>query len=249
MNVAQIVLNNLVFDKEHQAGENQLTMLKKALEFNISQVELRREYFFDIENEIKDIKNFTNTHGIKLFYSVPDELFINGELNTKLDMYFAEAQAMGVSVIKFNIGEFDDIRAKQLEKLAMYSKILDQMNIENNQIKSMGSISAIQKFMEIMVEHDLAIGYVYDMGNWRYVGENEMKAAQALRQYVKYIHVKDGLGFASDSKTVPLGQGEIDWPAILAILPKMLPVALEYPVNSDLEIIDGIERLKAEGLT
>lgn len=247
MEIEQIVLNNLVFDKEHRAGENQLAMLKKALGFNISQVELRREYFFDIESEINDIKDFVTAHAIKLFYSVPDELFIKGELNPKLDMYFAEAQAMGISAIKFNIGEFDDIRPEQLEKLAMYSKILDQMNIENNQIKTMGSISAIQKFMEIMTEHDLAIGYVYDMGNWRYVGEDEMKAAQALAKYVKYIHVKDGLGFASDSKTVPLGQGEIDWLAILEILPKTVPVALEYPVNSNLEITDGIERLEAEG--
>ncbi|GKT03162.1 sugar phosphate isomerase/epimerase family protein [Furfurilactobacillus entadae] len=242
----QIVLNNLLFDADHQAGEPQLAMLQRVVDLNITNAEIRREYFFDLNAEMAGIKSFAEAHDLKLFYSVPDALLVDGGLNPKLAMYFDEAEKMGVSVIKFNVNENPTLTEEQAAQLADYAARVDQINVENNQIKSTGSIEAILAFMQVMENHQLPIGYVYDMGNWRYVDDDEVEAAKALTKYVRYIHVKDDLGTGSQTKTVPLGRGDIKWQSILAILPTDVPVALEYPVTSEQEIGDGIEHLLSE---
>ncbi|KRN76977.1 sugar phosphate isomerase/epimerase family protein [Weissella minor] len=244
MRKEQIVLNNLVFNKEHAAGEKQITMLQNALDFGITSVEIRREYFYDIASEMNDIKKFAEENDIKLFYSVPEALFINNELNAELETYFDEAEQMGIYAIKFNIGEFNEITTDELATLNQFTTRLDQVNIENNQIKSMGSVAAIERFMKLMIDNHISIGYVYDMGNWRYVSDNELSAARALAGFVKYIHVKDAIGTGNQTKTVPLGEGHIHWRNILNILPKDVPVAIEYPVTSSEQITDGINKLQ-----
>lgn len=244
MKKESIVLNNLVFNNEYKEKKNQLSMLKSAVDFGITNVEIRREYFFDIYAEMNDIKNLAQKNNVKLFYSVPEELFIDNKLNPDLETYFSEAETMGISAIKFNIGEFNEISADELQVLNSFTQRLDQVNIENNQIKTMGSINTIKRFMDIMTENNISIGYVYDMGNWRYVDENELTAALVLSEYVKYIHVKDGIGIGKSAQTVPLGKGEIEWQDILNVLPKDVPIALEYPTASPDEIVDGINMLQ-----
>ncbi|MGO2518352.1 MAG: sugar phosphate isomerase/epimerase family protein, partial [Leuconostoc falkenbergense] len=82
-------------------------------------------------------------------------------------------------------------------------------------------------------------------GNWRYVGEDEVVAAKALTPYVRYIHVKDDKGSGDNLVTVPLNDGDINWQAILTILPQDVPVAVEYPTASEQVIIDGVQALEA----
>lgn len=45
--------------------------------------------------------------------------------------------------------------------------------------------------MKAVTKAGVNIGYVYDLGNWRFVGEDERAAAELLKDYVQYIHVKD----------------------------------------------------------
>ena len=58
MRKEQIVLNNLVFMNDHEKGMQQLEMLKKAVSFGVSSVELRREYFDDIVKETPAIAQY-----------------------------------------------------------------------------------------------------------------------------------------------------------------------------------------------
>ncbi|MEG2254125.1 MAG: sugar phosphate isomerase, partial [Vagococcus sp.] len=78
-----------------------------------------------------------------------------------------------------------------LAELSPLTKMGVNVTIENDQTNTSGKIKAIQTFMKAVSNEGLKIGYVYDLGNWRFVGEDEEVAAEQLKQYVTYIHVKD----------------------------------------------------------
>lgn len=58
MNKQQIVLNTLVFNQQHLAGESQLNMLQRIVHLGIAQAEVRREFFSDPLKEAPAIKDF-----------------------------------------------------------------------------------------------------------------------------------------------------------------------------------------------
>ncbi|KRM90205.1 sugar phosphate isomerase/epimerase family protein [Fructilactobacillus florum] len=238
-----LVLNNLVFANARAQGELQLEMLHTAVSLGITNVEIRREFFKNIPGEIKGIRAYAEQHGLTLFYSVPDELFIGGKLNAKLTTYFTEAQQLGIHAIKFNIGEFKGFKTEQLIKLEHYGRLVDQINVENDQTQQSGSLAAIVNFLDAARRHGLQIGYVYDLGNWCYVDEDPLQAATMLTEHVSYIHLKDCLGSGKQTVTVPLGDGELPWETILQQLPQDVPVALEYPTASQAVLEAGIAKL------
>lgn len=238
----QIVLNLLVFAKEVEAGALQAKLLLKAKELGFNKVELRREYFKNIKEEMPVIKKIADDQGIELFYSVPDEVFVNREVNPKLTEYLMEANQLGVKHIKWNIGDFHEDRS--LAELQALTEKGIEINIENDQTQTSGTIQAIATFMEAVKKAELAIGYVYDLGNWRFVGESEEAAAKQLAEYVRYIHVKD-VAYANDQpQAAELDKGVIEWRNILAILPKDVPVAIEYPTTSDEQILAAKQLLE-----
>ena len=57
--------------------------------------------------------------------------------------------------------------------------------------------------------------------------------------------MKDDKGSGDNLVTVPLNDGDINWQAILTILPQDVPVAVEYPTASEQVIIDGVQALEA----
>lgn len=244
MKKSQIVLNHLVFASDRQQGMQQLDMLKSVVSFGIKSAELRREYFDNITSETAAIADYAKAEKLNLFYSVPDEIFVNHHVNPKLTQYYNEATQLGVSAIKLNIGDFEGLFPKDIAKLKTLLTSGIQTNIENDQTQKSGTIVAIEKFMTAIREAKINIGYVYDMGNWRYVGENEETAAKQLAQYVRYIHVKDSKGSDDSLSTVPLNEGTIRWQEILKILPRNVPVAVEYPTASKQIIIAGIKTLE-----
>lgn len=243
MKTEQIVLNLLVFDQARKAGMQQLAMLHHVVDLGIGAAEIRREYFDDVTAEIAGIASYAKAHQLQLFYSVPDELFVNQQLNPKLTQYYDEAQAMGVTAIKFNIGDFVAFSQSDVSELKQLLARGIQTNIENDQTLVSGRLMPIQRFMVGVQQSGLDVGYVYDMGNWRYVNEDEVVAAQQLSHVVRYIHVKDDQGVAEILKTVPLGEGEIQWQNILQLLPSNVPVAIEYPTQDDTVIKRGIDDL------
>jgi sugar phosphate isomerase/epimerase len=234
MNKENIVLNLLVFAEKVENGASQAEILQKSAELGFKKVEIRREYFRNIHQEKHVIKQLASDLGIELFYSVPDEVFVNGKLNDSLQSYLDEAKEMGVKHIKWNIGDFHP--STSLDELEKLTHTDININIENDQTQTSGTIQAIRQFMEKVEEEQLPIGYVYDLGNWRFVGENENDAAKQLKEYVCYIHVNDVRYQADKPQAAKLDDGEIDWRTILAQLPQDVPVAIEYPTTNDLEI-------------
>ncbi|MGM0216314.1 sugar phosphate isomerase/epimerase family protein [Enterococcus sp. AZ109] len=242
MKKEQVVLNLLVFASKVEKGALQSDLLIKAKELGFDKVEIRREYFKDLAKEIPVIKQTSEEQGIELFYSVPEEVFVAGKVNSQLSEFVNEAQQMGVKHIKWNIGDFQaDSSLNELQEL---TKQGIEVNIENDQTQTSGTIQAITTFMEAVKKETLDIGYVYDLGNWRFVSESEEKAAEALKEYVRYIHVKNVAYENDQPQAAALDEGVIQWREILAILPKDVPVAIEYPTTEDQQILAAKQLLE-----
>ncbi|HBF74782.1 MAG TPA: sugar phosphate isomerase [Lactobacillus sp.] len=244
MNKNNIVLNTLVFDEEHNEGVKQTEMLSQVAGFGIKNAEVRREYFTDPMAAAPAIGKTVKKLGLKLFYSVPKTIFTDdGELNPDLPLYFEEASKMGVSSLKMNIGHFDKFTGDLHTALARYSDSDIEFNVENDQGQLNGSTQNILKFLNASKNENIDIKFVFDLGNWRFVGEKENDAAKSLKPFVRYIHVKnDIVDEQSKCQVVALDQGIINWKATLKLLPNNLPVALEYPATDD-EIKAGINLL------
>lgn len=245
MDQKNVVLNMLVFANKIAEGADQSVLLKEAAALGFQKVEIRREYIKNSAIETAAIATVAKKLGLELFYSVPDEVFVNGEINPRLPEYLQEAQRMGITKIKWNIGDY----AHFTGMLTALRPLLDygiEINIENDQTQLSGKIQGIATFMKAIQQAQVAIGYVYDLGNWRYVGEDELQAAMTLQQYVRYIHLKDVKMVDDQPETVPLDAGELPWRKILEILPKDLPVAIEYPTSSQEEILFAKRLLEDE---
>lgn len=238
----RLVLNFLVFAEKVENGALQSELLPEIAELGFQSVEIRREYFKDLEKEMPVIKAEAERLKLELFYSVPDEVYVDGKINPKLEDYLVEAKQMGVKQIKWNIGAFDgDLHEDELKTLIESGVAI---TIENDQTQTSGTITAIQTYMKAVKASGLAIGYVYDLGNWRFVGEDEMKAAEELADYVQYIHMKDVSYEKDQPKAAGLDHGVIDWRKVLTILPKNRPIAIEYPTTSTAEILEAKQLLE-----
>jgi len=237
--------NLLLMAKDWQAGRSQAELVEALASLGFETIEIRREYFKSVDDEKEAIRQLQEAKGFQLFYSVPDEVFVNGALNPKLQTYLDEAKSMHVSKIKWNIGDFEGFQGDLKETLEPIVSQGIEVNIENDQTQTSGRIQPVQKFLEAAKAAGLDLGYVYDLGNWPFVGEKPEEAAGLLKDYVRYIHIKDDIISGEKPVTVPLDTGELDWRSILDVLPQDVPIALEYPTESTEVIEEGLEKLKA----
>lgn len=244
--MSEVVINTLVYLDELNANALQSELIKKIKTAGGDSAEIRREFIHDFDSEIPEIKRVAEEQGLNLFYSVPDEIFENGEVNPRIKGYLDEATKMGIYAIKFNIGDFNNFKGDLVKELSFLNDSPIQVNVENDQTKISGTKNAMTDFLASVVTNGLDIRYVYDLGNWRFVGEDELEAAKELSQYTRYIHLKDVATIDGKPQVVPLDQGNINWRQVLSLLPGLLPVAIEYPVENTQVLIDGIKLVKKE---
>lgn len=240
-----IVVNTLEFQKELKYGIPQASLFEKIAKLGATGVEVRREYINDFDKELADIKANSQKFNLTVFYSVPDEVFVNGQLNNQLPAYLEEGTQMGITAIKFNTGDYANFNGNLKAELTPIVSTGIQVNVENDQTQVSGTIAPLKNFLQAIKENQIDLGYVYDLGNWRYVGENEITAANELGEFTRYIHLKDVQTVDDMPTVVPLDEGELDWHEVLNILPKGLPIAIEYPSDNDEIIKAGIDKVKA----
>lgn len=234
MNKKLLVINTLVFLNQLQDGVPQCEMLDTIHRLGVEKAEVRREFIKDFSVELVDIKKKAGHLGMELFYSVPDVLYKNGELQYEtMEIFFKEAFAMGCSNVKMNIGNYHSVTLKDV---SMVTKLCDQylvkLTIENDQTEENGRISKIASFIEMFQQLGGKITVTFDIGNWIWQKEDPMENAKKLKENVTYIHLKDVLG-KENPKAVFLNEGDLPWKSILQQLPQDVPLALEYPCGDD----------------
>jgi sugar phosphate isomerase/epimerase len=203
-------------------------------------LEVRRELFLGSEAEIAlqlaGLKNLFGAHGLQALYSAPESLFRPGG---KLDLALLasrlhEAEILGAATLKLQMHDYAGrVDAAALQCALNRSPVT--LLLENGQQESGCSISEFASFFAACSANSPAIpvAMTFDIGNWRWAGEDPVAAVQALAPHVRYIHCKDVQGSGMRRFAVALDEGSIDWRACLSRLPGAVPRAIEYPLPAD----------------
>ena len=244
-----VILNTWIYEADVKAGTPQADLVDRVAAVGADGIEVRREYFTSLDTELPEVAAKAKAAGLIVNLSVPDELFLeDGSINPKLPQYFEEGQTLGISKIKFNTGHFDRFTGDLADAFKGLPLETIELNVENDQTPVSGTVPAIQAFIEAAYATGLtSIGYVYDLGNWAFTHGDATKAAQDLAGVTHYIHLKNTEEVNGELKTTDdLDRGLYDWRALLQILPKDVPFALEFPMADDKQIAQQLALLRAE---
>lgn len=188
-------------------------------------------------------------------YSEPVVLWTQeGELDTGvLERGLARAAALGAPRLKMSIGGWTRASSDsllELKSILSAHKAIELL-IENDQSETGGTLDALQAFFAAADAAGLPLPMTFDMGNWHYVGECPLRAAEALAPRVRYVHCKGVQRLPAKWVAVPMLQSVAPWRAVLRALPANVPHAIEYPLMGDdllavtREEIAHIRRLRA----
>jgi sugar phosphate isomerase/epimerase len=242
MEKSNIVINTLAFLDDLNNGVKQSELLRAIHSLGIKKAEIRREYIKDFTVELQDIRNTSEELQIELYYSVPDYLYINGELAAdKIEGYFIEACRMNCKNVKLNIGKYHNVSIENAFIInSLCNKYSIKLTIENDQTEENGRIGKIKEFLRASDLIGMEISCTLDIGNWLWQKEDPEENAKILKPYVTYIHLKDAI-VTDHPQAAFLDEGLIPWRSILGIFNKNIPVAIEYPCSPD-----TLARLQAE---
>lgn len=226
---SRLVLNTLVAQANHDQGADQAALIKALLPLGSTNFELRYEYLHFTVAELTALNQLRLTYRLTYFLSVPDELFKDGHLTTKLVGYAAQAQALGASYLKFNLGDFQVANAGELAALPRLVPANLQLNIENDQTLKNARLATLLTFFDQVQAQGANVGFVNDLGNWVYTNQDERAVTKALLPYTRYVHLK---GYQKDGRqvqTTSFTSSQLAWQKLLPNFAPNIPVALEYP--------------------
>lgn len=238
----EIGLNTLAY--LHRDADNkveQKEILKEIKEMGFPFVEVRREYILSGKAEMKEIAQQAADLNLQVFYSVPAELFTAGALNGQLDSYFEEAVLLNAVQLKLTLGEFQGFTTKLTEKLRELLTIFSvHLTIENDQTIEKGSPEVLMAFIAEARKASLDIGLTFDTGNFVYIDTDPFVAAQAMKEAVTYIHIKNVAYAAEGIVLSGLESGLLDMRRLLSCFPASVPAGIEYPCGIGEEVTETI---------
>lgn len=244
-----LILNTWIFEDDVKKGAKQAELVDRVSELGADGIEVRREYFKDLDSELPEVAKRAREHNLIVNYSVPDVVFEDdGSVNPKLEEYFKEGQILGLKKIKFNTGHFDKFTGDLKEEFSKFPLDEIEMNVENDQTPVSGTVVAIKTFLDAAHKAGLdSLGYVYDLGNWAFTHGDAKKAAEELAPYTHYIHLKNVIDNNGELLTSDdLNEGMFDWTNLIKELPSDQYYALEYPMATDKQISDQIKLFHSE---
>lgn len=230
-----IGINTLVYMDALHKGVAQSEILPRIAKLGVALAEVRREFITE-DHEFDAIAQAKTDNHLQLFYSVPESITVDGDVNPGFERYLKEARRMGVSNVKFNQGDVKDVNPEVLHHIdnvaAQYGVTL---SIENDQTPENGTFFCTQASLVRITANNSSIGYTFDLGNWYWRKEDAEQAFTKLLEYITVFHLKNVNG-VSDSKnlsTTMLQDGVIDWRNMLKRLPEEVPIFLEFPIPED----------------
>jgi sugar phosphate isomerase/epimerase len=201
--------------------------------------ELLRE---DADGELDALAALAAEAGLARVYSSPTGMwdaagrFDEAAVRAGLD----RAARLGAGWLKMSIGGFAP-RAQGLDALrTLLAGHPVELLVENDQTESAGTVPALAAFFRAADDAGVPLGMTFDMGNWHWVGECPLRAAEAFASRVRYVHCKGVLRRPDRWVAVPLESSAAPWRAVLRALPAAAPRAIEYPLTgADLAGITG----------
>jgi sugar phosphate isomerase/epimerase len=208
----------------------QLWCAQLAMAAGADSVEVRGELLRDPAAELPALA------GLASVYSSPEGLWAEGGWldSAALARGLAAATTLGARRLKMAIGDFGASSHGSLAGLrAQLAETPIELVIENDQTVSAGTLRALQAFFDAADNAGLDLGMTFDMGNWHWLGECPLQAAQALASRVRYVHCKGVQRLPAKWVAVPLAESAAPWRAVLRALPAEVPHAIEYPLIGD----------------
>ncbi len=200
-------------------------------------VEVRGELLTGDSAELPALAARIDRLGLACVFSSPEGLWTgDGALDTgALDHALSCAAVLGAPRLKMSIGGFSCARsAASLDTLARRLAAAGrELVIENDQTVAAGTVPALRAFFDAARAQGLPLGMTFDMGNWHYVGECPLAAAQALGAGVRYVHCKGVQREPRRWIAVPLADSSAPWRSVLRALPAGQPWAIEYPLAGE----------------
>lgn len=222
-----------------EQGQESCIPIAKAAK--CSGVEIRRELFKEDRPELSALKAQIDNEQLMCVYSAPVELWLeDGALNeAKLNVIVPEALAVGAVYVKTSLGHYrpghSDLESfKRWWGVHVPQESALKLTVENDQTLHGGNVKNLQRFYEDCREAGVPIGMTFDIGNWNWTGEQAVQAAEALGDYVVYIHFKHVEKVNGKLVTLPLPEEpESLWRNVLALLPQDVPRTIEFPINGE----------------
>lgn len=230
-----IGINTLVYMQELNNGTPQSQILPVIAGHGITLAEVRREYIKSDE-EFDAIVEAARANKLDLFYSVPESITINGDVNPGFEGFLDEARRMGVKNVKFNQGDIKDVDKAIIAKIDSAAAAHNvTLSIENDQTPENGTLECTTASLRNIKNNGGHTGYTFDLGNWFWRGENADAAFAQLLPSITIFHLKNVNGAAEreNLSTTMLADGVINWQAMLPQLPESVPVFLEFPIAAD----------------
>jgi len=235
----KIIIPLNAFNSEDVMKQGQGAFIPCIAEAGANGVEIRRELLSNHDFPLIQLQQLLKSYHLHTIFSAPVELWReDGNLNEEqLESLVSEVIELDVSVLKLPLGHFQpdhsDVRniIKLLDKFPRQMKLL----IENDQTPHGGTIHNLSSFFENVSNYDIPVKMTFDIGNWKYTGEDVYEAVERLGKYVEYIHLKHVEKQNGDLITLPLpmGKQEEEWEVILQSFPNHLPIALEFPLETN----------------
>lgn len=233
-------INTLTFIEKYEKTVDQLSIIKELVDKGYKNIEIRREFLTNFDEELKEIADIANENGVTLYYSIPDTLYKDFKLDKiSLSKYAKEVETLGAKTIKLSVGAYsgynqgDDIFLKEI----LNSKI--KLYVENDQTFENGRLDKIKRFLSDCKTYNNDVKATFDIGNWLWAGESPEKCAIELKEYVDYVHFKDVKIENGKYEAAKLGEGIVDWKYFKELF-KDISIGLEYPCGKN--PIDVIEK-------
>lgn len=228
--MTKILVNTAVFENDVKNGASQLDMIKKITDLGIDGVEVRGEFFGeDRDQELTALKELAQSKNWLLYFSIPEQLFVENKVNENLTTYLDLATKYSIGSLKISLGEIDKLNdgliAELKDLLAPYNV---QLTIENEQNEH-GHMDHVLDINKEIKQAGLPIGYTFDAGNWYWINEDPEKAMDKLNSYVTILHLKN----IQNKGTVLLDKGATNWKNLIDAVTPDIPVAIEYPMTLD----------------
>ena len=138
---------------------------------------------------------------------------------------------MGAPFIKLNTGDASQISIASLAELAPSFQSSVGLKLENNQDPLYASIKNCRLMMNKVSAADLPIAFVFDLGNWAWLGEDIEQAFASLAEVTDYLHCKNYRHVNGQVEIASLFEGELDASSLMKRFSHVRYLALEYPTS------------------
>lgn len=196
-------------------------------------VEIRRELL--TESELLNLSALGTAiadHALRAIYSAPEALFTpDGSLNPLLGQLFAEARQLNAERLKLSLGHFST-NTDATALATLLSGTPTGLLVENDQTPC-GRLAPLAHFFDYARQMQLPIKMTFDTGNWHWLGEPALTAAQQLAPWVEYIHIKSTQFSAGHWQAIAPAAGDSDLGQLLATLDRQAARAVEFPLQGE----------------